>query len=351
MTDPKFSPAECLPLIVGVPGPELEPEHLHILEDIQPAGVILFQRNIESSGQVRELVAELVELDPRPFVAIDLEGGEVNRLRPIWGELPSAAAAAAAGRRAVSALGEAAGAACRSLGIHLDLAPVVDLDRPHAFMAQQGRCFAADPERVAVLARVFNQGLATWGIRGCLKHFPGLGEIPLDTHNELPVLDSPEADFSEQIEAFSKLSEEIPLIMVGHVIAPGLGDGDCPASLSAAIVRRATQLPGSPIILSDDIEMGALASCGDLPERVETALAARNHGVLVCKAFDRLPEIAAHLTERMATDSSLSTRLLEMAACMGTLRRELCRGAAAIPAPDDTTVAQLWERARSEANT
>ncbi len=95
--------------------------------------------------------------------------------------------------------------------------------------------------------------------------------------------------------------------------------------------------------------MGALASYGDLPERVEAALAARAHGVLVCKAFDRLPEIAAHLAERMATDSSLSTRLLEMAACMSTLRRELCRGAAAIPAPDDTTVAQLWERARGEA--
>jgi len=340
---------ECMPLVVGVPGPDLSADELQILERIQPAGVILFQRNIESAGQVRELVSQLVELDPRPFVAVDLEGGMVNRLRPIWGELPSAAEAASAGRRAVSALGEAAGAACRSLGIHLDFAPVVDLDRPHALMAQQGRCFSADPERVATLARLFNQGLASWGVRGCLKHFPGLGEILIDTHLELPHLDLQESDFGGHLDVFSQLSQEIPLVMVGHVVAPGLGDGDLPASLSPALVRRATQLPGSPIILSDDIEMGALASCGDLPERVEAALAARTHGVLVCKAFDRLPEIAAHLTERMATDSSLSTRLLEMAACMGTLRRELCRSAAAIPAPDDTTVEQLWERARAEA--
>lgn len=340
---------ECMPLIVGVPGPEMEPDQLRILEDIQPAGVILFQRNIESIGQVRELVSELAALDPRPFVAVDLEGGVVNRLRPLWGELPSAATAAAAGRSAVRALGEAAGAACRSLGIHLDMAPVVDLDRPHSFVAQQGRCFAADPERVAVLAKIFNEGLSTWGVRGCLKHFPGLGEIPLDTHEELPTLDLLESDFDQHIEVFSKLSEDIPLVMVGHVIAPGLGDTELPASLSSAVVRRASELPGSPIIISDDIEMGALASCGDLPELVERALAARNHGVLVCKAFDRLPEIAAHLTERMATDSSLSTRLLEMAACMGTLRRDLCRNAAAIPAPDNTTVEQLWERARAEA--
>ncbi len=340
---------ECMPLIVGVPGPDLGPDELRILEDIQPAGVILFQRNIESAGQVRELVSQLVELDPRPFVAVDLEGGVVNRLRPIWGELPSPAAAAAAGRRAVHALGEAAGAACRCLGIHLDLAPVVDLERPHALLTQQGRCFAADPERVAVLARVFNQGLATWGIRGCLKHFPGLGEVALDTHEELPVLDGPQSSFRQHLEAFSMLSAEIPLVMVGHVIAPGLGDTTRPASLSPALIRLAAQLPGSPVILSDDIEMGALVSCGDLPELVEDALAARSHGVLVCKAFDRLPEIAAHLAERMATDSSLSTRLLEMAACMSTLRRELCRGAAAIPAPDDTTVEQLWDRARAEA--
>ncbi|MEX1310514.1 MAG: glycoside hydrolase family 3 N-terminal domain-containing protein [Candidatus Sulfomarinibacteraceae bacterium] len=340
---------ECMPLVVGIPGVELTPEQLETLEAIQPAGVILFERNVASADQVRELVAHLVELDPRPFVAVDLEGGAVNRLRPIWGELPSASEAAIAGRRAVGALGEAVGAACRNLGIHLDLAPVVDLDRPNGLIARQGRAMAADPERVAVLARVFNKGLASWGVRGCLKHFPGLGEIPVDTHEELPTIDAPADELDQQVRVFAELSAEIPIVMVGHVIVPALGDGRAPASLSPAVVRRAARLPGSPIILSDDIEMGALAGCGDLPERVETALAARIHGVLVCKAFERLPEIAAHLTERMATDSSLSTRMLEMAACMGTLRRDLLRNAAAVPAPDDTTVAQLWERARCEA--
>lgn len=344
-------PAECMPLIVGLPGPTIGPDELEILERVQPAGVILFQRNVESASQVRELVANLVELDPRPFVAVDLEGGMVNRLRPIWGELPSPAEAAAAGRRAVGALGEAAGAACRSLGIHLDLAPVVDLDCPNGLMAQQGRSLATDSERVAILARVFNKGLAAWGVRGCLKHFPGLGEIPVDTHEELPSLNGSLKEIDNQIQVFRALSKEIPLVMVGHVIVPSLGDSLVPASLSPAIIRRAAELPGSPIVLSDDIEMGALAGIGDLPERVEAALAARTHGVLVCKAFDRLLEIAAHLNDRIATDSSLSTRMLEMAACMGTLRRDLLQSAAAIPAPDDTTVAQLWARARAEAGT
>jgi hypothetical protein len=95
--------------------------------------------------------------------------------------------------------------------------------------------------------------------------------------------------------------------------------------------------------------MGALDGWGDLPERVEAALRARNHGVLVCKAFDRLEDIAAHLTERSALDSALGTRLTEMAARMGTLRRDLCQRRAAVPAPDDTTIVQLWEHARREA--
>jgi beta-N-acetylhexosaminidase len=339
-----------MPLVVGLPGPTLEPGQRKVLELVQPAGVVLFARNVETADQVRELVGGLIDLDPRPFVAIDLEGGVVNRLTAIWGELPSAAAAATAGRRAVRALGEAAGAACRSLGIHLDLAPVVDLDRSHAVVSRQGRCLAADPERVATLARIFSSGLTSWGIRGCLKHFPGLGEVQADTHEELPVLGLGAADLAPHLEVFSLLTEDIPLVMMGHVIVPGLGDAERPASLSPTIVKRAAALPGSPLILSDDIEMGALADCGDLPELVEAALAARNHGVLICKAFDRLAEISAHLSRRMATDSSLSGRMLEMAACMGTLRRDLCRGAAAVPAPDDTTVAQLWERARSEAS-
>jgi beta-N-acetylhexosaminidase len=341
---------DVMPLVVGLPGPTLETDQAEVLERVQPAGVILFERNIVTADQVRELTAELAVLDPRPFVAIDLEGGLVNRLRPIWGELPSPAAAAAAGRKAVRALGEAAGAACRSLGVHLDLAPVVDLERPSAFIAGQQRCFAPDPQRVVVLARLFTDGLASWGVRGCLKHFPGLGEIGPDTHVELPLLPLDGTALEPHLEVFTELSVDVPIVMVGHTVVPGLGDSDRPASLSPTVVRRATELPGSPIVLSDDIEMGALSSCGDLPELVEAALAARNHGVLVCRAFDRLPEIAAHLTERMAADSSLSGRMLEMAACMGTLRRDLLRYSAAVPAPDDATVIQLWQRAHAEAD-
>jgi len=339
---------ESMPLVVGLPGPALSAEERRVLERIQPAGVILFTRNIDSPEQTRDLITDLQDLEPRPFIAVDLEGGVVNRLAGLWGDLPTPGAAGDAGRRAVRALGEAAGAACRNLGIHLDLAPVVDLRSPDGLLERQGRCLSDDPDRVAVLARIFTEGLADWGVAGCIKHFPGLGAVQIDTHDELPIFNPGEDELERHVGVFEALSSEIPVVMVAHVIAPGLGDEEQPASLSRTVVEKAANLPGSPVVLADDLEMGALDGWGDLPLRVEAALRARNHGILVCNAFDRLEEIAAHLTDLSATDSKLGTRLVEMATRMGTLRRDLCQSSAAIPAPDDTTVAQLWEKARRE---
>jgi beta-N-acetylhexosaminidase len=340
---------ESMPLIVGLPGTTLGAEEKVILERVQPVGVILFSRNISTPEQVRELVGTIRELEPRPFVAVDLEGGMVNRLSALWGELPTPAMAGTAGRRAVRSLGEAAGAACRNLGIQLDLAPVVDLDCPDGCLGMQGRCFSQDPERVAILARVFNQGLAEWGVSGCTKHFPGLGPVLADTHEELPVLELEETALDSHLAVFEELGPEFPAVMVAHAIVPSLGDTERPASLSRAVIERASKLPGSPVVLADDLEMGALDAVGDLPERVVAAVHARNHGVLVCNAFDRLDDIMARLNDLSSTDSTLSTRLTEMSARMGTLRRDLLQRAAAVPAPDDATVEQLWQQARREA--
>ena len=103
------------------------------------------------------------------------------------------------------------------------------------------------------------------------------------------------------------------------------------------------------MVLSDDLEMGALSGLGDLPELVVGALRARNHGVLVCKAFHRLPEIMDRLEEEMASEPALRLRVAETAARLGTLRRDLCRATAAIPMPADDQVSRLWQHARTAA--
>jgi len=338
-----------LPLVIGLPGTTVTDDDMSLLERVRPAGVILFSRNIETPEQTRKLVSNLEDLDPRPFVTADLEGGMVNRLSGLWGDLPKPAEAASAGRRAVRTLGEAAGAACRSLGIQLDLAPVVDLDCPGGCLSGQGRCLSSDPDRVVVLARIFNEGLGKWGVSGCSKHFPGLGPVPADTHEELPILEADEEGLGLQLNVFQALGVEFPAVMVAHVVTPGLGDAERPASLSRTVVGLAANLPGSPVVLADDLEMGALSDWGDLPDRVVTAIHARNHGILICNACDRIEEIANHLEGIAEDDPSITSRLADMNARMGTLARDLQQRAAAVPTPDDETVEQLWEQARREA--
>jgi beta-N-acetylhexosaminidase len=340
---------EPTPLVIGLPGTAVTEVERALLERVRPAGIILFPRNIESADQTRDFVAAFDDLDPRPFVTADLEGGMVNRLSTLWGDLPAPAEAAAAGRRAVRALGEAAGAACRGLGIQLDLAPVVDLDCPEGCLGGQGRCLGSDPERIVVLARIFNEGLGAWGVSGCSKHFPGLGPVPADTHEALPVLESDEDALRHHLWVFEELGSDFPAVMVAHVVAPKLGDAERPASLSRTVVERAAKLPGKPVVLADDLEMGALEDWGDLPERALAALHARNHGLLICNACDRIDEIADHLREASAADPTVAARLADMTTRMGTLARDLQQRAAAVPAPDDKTVEQLWEQARREA--
>jgi len=340
--------AQALPLVVGLPGTRLTDDEIQVLEQVRPVGVILFKRNIESVEQTLDLVAALQELEPAPFLCIDLEGGAINRVSGLWGPLPSPARSAEVGRRAVRLLGEAAGAACRALGIHLDLAPVVDLARPEGLVARERRCFSDQPERVATLAAVFAEGLAAWCVGGCLKHFPGLGAVELDTHQSLPTLDLSEEKLAPHLAAFSSLSETIPVVMTAHVIVPALGNSHTPASLCQDIVQRAATLPGNPVVLTDDLEMGAVAGLGTLPELVVRALGAGNHGVLVCNAFDRLQEIAAEIADQSEADPRLSTRLEELTARLGTLRRDLCHKAASVPAPDSATVEQLFKRAWRE---
>jgi len=337
-----------LPLIVGLPGPELTEPQAAVLRAVRPAGIILFSRNVRSVEQVRALVEALEELEPEPFVAIDLEGGAVNRLAALWGDLPSPAAAARAGIAGMRALGEAAGAACRHLGVHLDLAPAVDLETRDGLLAREERCLAADPERVIALAGAFADGLEAWCVSACLKHYPGLGTVRADTHEELPRIELDEEGLGAHIRPFAALAERVPMVMMAHVVVPALGDAAQPASLAPAAIRRAASLEGNPVVISDDLEMGALAGAGDLEERALSALEARSHGVIISRSFDRLEAIAARLDERAAKSTRFAACLEHAAARLGTTRRDLCRKTATVPEPSAETVAQLWEAARAK---
>jgi beta-N-acetylhexosaminidase len=293
-------------LACGVAGPELDGEERRLLSELQPAGVVLFARNVADREQLASLVRELRELPSSPYVAIDLEGGRVNRLEGLIGPLPAAADAARAGIHAVRALAEAAGAACAHLGIGVDLAPVVDVARPEGFLAVEGRCFGSSVGEVRAAAGVFLEGLSAFGVTGCLKHYPGLGSGRVDSHRDLPLLDD---SVFEDRELFRSPAGRGQAVMVAHALAPALGEAGCPTSLSRTVVARLRAFAAP--ILADDLEMGALSAYGNLPERASAALAAGCDQVLVCNALAARQEVAEHVQAAARHDPVLAATLRE----------------------------------------
>lgn len=293
-------------LVCGISGPELPHWERRLLETLQPGGIILFSRNIAEVEQVQALVKELRFLPGNPFVAIDLEGGFVNRLSSLIGELPPPAQLAMGGEKAAKSLGEACGAACAALGIGVDLAPVLDVAQEGGFLSREKRCWGGHWETVSRLAAAFLSGLEGYGVQGCLKHFPGLGSGRVDSHKSLPVL---EDQVREERRAFFALSSPKRAVMVAHALAPALGESVSPCSLSRRIVGGLGKAMGP--IMADDVEMGALAAWGSLSERAAAALLAGCHLVLLCNALDEREPVASQVDRWAARSPELAARLVQ----------------------------------------
>jgi beta-N-acetylhexosaminidase len=270
---------------VGLEGPELSRVEREILRRLPPRGVILFRRNLASLDGLERLVAELRAIGVA-HLYLDQEGGPVDRLRELVAPSPSLERAARSGsaRRA----GEAAGAMLTALGFDVDLAPVVDRGLPDAGALVLGeRCASSDPATIVRAAGDFLDGLHSRGVGGCLKHFPGLGRARLDTHEALPVLRADPGEEALDLEPFRRLMERARAVMISHAAG---ADGR-PASLSPAVATGLLRerLHFSGAAFSDDLEMGALAEFGRLPERCARAAAAGCDLLLVCRRIADYP--------------------------------------------------------------
>jgi beta-N-acetylhexosaminidase len=309
-------------LLCGIPGTSLDADERRLLGELRPGGIILFARNVASREQLLDLVGELRALPSRPYVAIDAEGGRVNRLRELIGELPSAAAAGARGAAACEALGEAIGAACAHLGVDADFAPVVDVSRREGYLGGEDRCFGGDVAAVTAAAERFLAGLEHFGVAGCLKHYPGLGSGAVDSHRALPLLDECVVD---EERPFLALARPYRAVMVAHALAPALGEGIRPASLSAAVLDRLRRRVAGPVI-SDDLEMGALAEFGTLSERAAAALLAGCDQVAICNDMPARQAAAAAIARWSASDPVMASRVrASERRCAGFARGELRR--------------------------
>lgn len=287
-----------LPVIVGIEGVMLTPRERELFSRLQPAGYILFSRNITDYELTRELTDELralTEGQDEPIIAIDQEGGRVVRTADIAVQHPSAAELCATEDDSLITRAAYYNAQClHTLGVNTNFAPVLDIASPHA-NALPSRCWGADSQAVTSWAGVWNRAHTRAGIATCGKHFPGMGLAECDPHFDLPVLHGTrDAFLAEASIPFNALMPELPSMMIAHVLIPEI-DPVLPTSLSPALVQDflRNQLGYEGIIFTDDLCMGAIAKQYTPAESVALALRAGCDLPLVChQACEHLEAIA-----------------------------------------------------------
>ena len=294
------------PAIFGLAGPALTADERAFFRDADPAGYILFARNVENREQLRALTADLRAIHGRDrlLISIDQEGGRVARMKPPeWDASPPGEAfarlwdlAPASAIEAARANAQAIGLDLAEVGITVDYLPLLDVRQPGAHDVIGDRALGTEPMQVAALGRAVLDGLARAGVTGCVKHMPGHGRAQADSHKELPTVEASETELERDLEPFGAL-RDAPIGMTAHVRYTAW-DADNPATLSpfviGEIIRRRIGFTG--LLLTDDIDMEALS--GTVPERAQRAIAAGCDLVLNCWArMDDMAGIAARLPE------------------------------------------------------
>lgn len=305
------------PLMVGLRGLEVTAEEREWLEHPLVGGVILFRRNVDSPEQVAELARMLRgRRRPAPLLAVDQEGGRVQRMtRDMTGLPPVGALGRLYERDPAQALSLAAdhgwlmAAEVRATGLDLSFAPVVDLDRGSTVIGD--RAFHADPQAVSALAERYIGGMRRAGMAATAKHFPGHGSIAADSHHELPVDRRSLGDLmgADLVPFAHLIAHDLPGIMAAHVVYPDIDD--LPSSFSRTwlkdILRDRLDYHGA--VFSDDLCMAGAAGMGDVARRARRALEAGCDMALVCEP-DAVPDLLDRLEPR--EDAARSARLLAM---------------------------------------
>lgn len=292
------------PAIFGLAGTVPSASELAFFRDADPAGYILFGRNVESREQLRALTDALRAIHGRErlLITIDQEGGSVTRMKaPQWPSYPSGAAfdalydvAPASAIEAARANAEALGLDLAEVGITCTHAPVLDVRQAGTHDVIGDRALGSEPMRVAALGRAVLDGLARAGIVGTIKHMPGHGRAGADSHKELPTVTASAEELEIDIAPFRALADA-PIAMTGHILFTAW-DKERPATQSPfvieEIIRKRIGFGG--LLLTDDLDMEALY--GSVPERAELAVAAGCDIALNCWAkMDDMTEIAARL--------------------------------------------------------
>jgi beta-N-acetylhexosaminidase len=330
-------------LIVGFDGLAAPPELLAQVRAGQVGGVILFRRNVASPAQVAEVNAVLRAAAPTPLLtSVDQEGGRVQRLRAPLTVWPPMAAVGRHSPEQSEALGRALAAELAALGFTLDFAPVLDVHTNPANPIIGDRAFGTTPELVAAHGCALVRGLQAGGVAACGKHFPGHGDTLLDSHLDLPVVTHDEARLQAvELVPFARAAAAgVAMVMTAHVVYPAL-DPDWPATLSPRVLARVRRDCGfAGVLVSDDLEMKAVADRYGIEEIVVRSLRAGCDAFLVCRRADLQEQARAALVRAALADGATRARLTEAAGRVAALARRFA-AAPYTPGPEPLAAVDL----------
>lgn len=327
-------------LFVGLPVTKLDRHWREFLREVRPGGVILFGRNVESAEQVALLNAQIRDAAGREvLIGVDQEGGLVDRFRDIIEPMPSAKSVRNAGRADLAEqYGVLAARALRLMGFNINFAPVLDLSGDNDDNGLRARTFGLNPETVSMLTGAYLEGLQRGQVIGCGKHFPGLGGSKVDSHRNLPVVTHTWQEiFQKDLVPFMDLmfhrpGERLRSVMVSHAAFPDISEflqdlfrqeGDPPTiqglhefpatisgNVTTKLLRRILKFDG--LVITDDMEMGAVVQTLTVPEACLRAVEAGSDMVLICEHEENVLSSRDELA-RAVREKRLSARVFAAA--------------------------------------
>src|SRR5260370_18386327 len=272
----------------GVPGREVGAETARLFRRVHPGAFILFGRNLESATQLRKLIDDLRELSGiEAIITIDQEGGRVSRLRRIGNEPPNAQQLR--DKNDIDLIrrhGDITGRLLRLFGFNLDLCPVLDISfDDDAENSLSGRCYGRSVEHVVRNADAFNAAMRGQGIASCGKHFPGYSAATSDAHYQLPRIERTRDELDQnELAVFRQFVNDVDSMMICHSWYTCFETENTPASLSRHVLTDLLrdELGFGGLIMTDDLDMGAILNAYQLEHTNRLALAARNDLPLTC---------------------------------------------------------------------
>jgi len=277
---------------------QLSAEEIELLQDHRVGGVILFAKNFSSVNQVKELCLSINEIRNELIIAVDQEGGRVQRFDKGFIKLPAVAEIPNIAElnnlepsKVAQLMGWLMATEVRSVHVDISFAPVLDINHGNSQIIGN-RAFADSADGVIELARSYINGMQQAGMASCGKHFPGHGSVVADSHLELPIDNRSQNEIIAEMEPFRVLSANLQGVMPAHVLYPEV-DSENTAGFSSIWVQQMLrqELSFNGVVFSDDLTMEGAAGFGSYPERAKKAIQAGCDMVLVCNKREAVKEL------------------------------------------------------------